>query len=324
MNGTAQRIDISIAGKPVRVPSQQIGEHSVIVTGSWLRTARLRDEELVEGTIVSDPEPFLDQLRQSSLRADAFTFPHKLTDKRAVMRYPAEWDNWAVIPLTTFADWWENRLPQESRKNARRAVKRGINVRSVPFNDDFIRGIQSIYDETPIRQGRPFWHHGKDFEAVKRINCTYLERSDFIGAFIGDELIGFIKIIYVDQTATLIQILSKVAHQDKKPTNALIAGAVEHCISKGIKSLVYGKYVYGRTNGALTEFKRRNGFEEARYLRYFVPLTLKGACAVRCHIHHGWKHIMPAPVLRTLLWSRALFYDVVSKRPASDTVASDD
>jgi hypothetical protein len=323
MNGTAQSIEISIAGKLVQVPVQDIADHRVVVTGRWLRTAQIRDEELVEGAVVTDPETFVRQLKRSPLRADVFTFPHKITDQRAVMPYPAECDNWAVIPLTTFADWWENRLPQESRKNARRAVKRGVDVRPVSFNDAFVRGIQSIYDETRVRQGRPFWHYGKDFEAVKRINCTYLERSAFIGAFMGDELIGFIKIVYVDKTAMLIQILSKVAHQDKKPTNALLASAVEFCISKGIKSLVYGKYVYGRTDSALTEFKRRNGFEEARYLRYFVPLTLKGACAVRCRLHHGWKHIVPAPALRMLLWARAFFYNAVSERRASDAVASD-
>ena len=38
----------------------------------------------------------------------------------------------------------------------RRAEKRGVVVREVPFDDDLVRGIVEIYDETPIRQGGPY------------------------------------------------------------------------------------------------------------------------------------------------------------------------
>ena len=34
----------------------------------------------------------------------------------------------------------------------------------VPFTDDFVHGIMDIYDETPVRQGRSFWHYKKSFE----------------------------------------------------------------------------------------------------------------------------------------------------------------
>jgi hypothetical protein len=95
-----------------------------------------------------------------------------------------------------------------------------------------VKGIQQIYNEAPLRQGRPFWHFGKDFDTVKRENGTYLERSEFLGAHLHHELIGFIKIIYVDRIATLIQILAKNEHQDKRPMNALVANAVKLCESK--------------------------------------------------------------------------------------------
>ena len=60
----------------------------------------------------------------------------------------------------------------------------------------------------PVRGGRRFWHFGKDVETVRRGLATYLDRSEFIGAYWNEELIGFIKMVYVDQLATLMHIIS--------------------------------------------------------------------------------------------------------------------
>ena len=57
---------------------------------------------------------------------------------------------------------------------------------------------------------------------IRADTATYLERSEFLGAYYNGELIGFLKIVYVDQLGCLMQIMSKIGHQDKRPTNALI------------------------------------------------------------------------------------------------------
>jgi hypothetical protein len=303
--------EVRVAGKTLYVPSVEICGRTVVVTGNWLRHAAIKDEDVVEGEIVEDPRVFLEKLKRSSLQADIFSFSQKIPDTTPKYSYPFEWDNWAGIPITSFNDWWEKRLPQESRRNVRRATKRGVVVRAAQFDDEFVRAIQGIYNETPIRQGRPFWHFGKDFETVKMENATYLDRSDFLGAYFNDELIGFIKIIYVDQVATLIQIVSKIEHQDKRPTNALLAKAVEVCDKKGAKFLLYTKFIYDENRSSpLTEFKRRNGFEEIRYPRYSVPLTLKGALAVKLGIHRGLRRLVPVPILVTLKSVRSRFYQI--------------
>ncbi len=246
------------------------------------------DEPLVEGKIVEDPAVFIEQMRKSAVRADIFSFAQKLPEITPLYNYSFEWDNLAVVPVTTYNDWWEKRLPQESRKNVRRAGKRGVVVKAVAFDDEFVKGIQGIYNETPVRQGRRFWHFGKDFETVKRENMTYLDRSAFIGAYLGEELIGFIKIVFVDRNATIMQIITKNAHQDKRPMNALLASAVELCVSRGMSFLLYGKYVYGKKEASLmTEFKRRNGFEEVKFPRYFLPLTIEGSWPIRSGLHLG-------------------------------------
>jgi hypothetical protein len=154
-----------------------------------------------------------------------------------------------------------------------------------------------------------FWHFGKDFETVKRESGTYLDRSEFLGAYFNDDLIGFVKLIYVDRVATIIHILSKNAHQDKRPINALLAKAVEVCGQKEISFLIYGKYTYdGNENSPLTEFKRRNGFEEVKYPRYFLPLTLKGKLAIQLGVHNGVKALIPRSVKDLLRNWRSQFY----------------
>jgi hypothetical protein len=305
----AERAEIHIAGKKLYVPSSEICGRTVVVTGNWLRLAAVKDENLVEGEIVGNPRAFLDEMRSSPLQADVLTFAQKIPEITPKYDYPFEWDNWAAIPITSFNDWWEKRLPQESRKNVRRAAKRGVTVKGVHFDDDFVRGIQRIYDETPVRQGRLFWHFGKDFDTIKRESSTYLDRSEFLGAYLNDELIGFVKIVYVARIATLIHILSRYEHQDKRPVNALLAKAVEVCEKKGISFLLYGKYVYeGYENSPLTEFKRRNGFEEIRYPRYFVPLSAKGRLAINCGLHKGAKGVIPGPLFNLLRRLRSEFY----------------
>lgn len=297
--------EIRIKGVDTHAPSVGIGRCTVISTGRWFRHARLFDEELVPRANLLHPDTLLPALRRSPLKADVFSFAQRVPDTSPRFPFHLEWDNWAVAPTSSFQRWWDG-LPQESRKNARQAEKRGVVVKAVAFDDAFVHGIKRIYDETPIRQGRPFWHYGKSFEAVKKENSTYLDRSLFVGAYVNDALIGFIKIIGVDEFATLIQILAMAEHRDKKPMNALLKGTMEICEQKGFASLVYGQYHYGTNNdSSLTEFKRRNGFEEVRFPRYVVPLTLRGRATISSGLHRGWRHLIPKPISSLLVKARA-------------------
>jgi hypothetical protein len=305
-----QRAEIRIAGKTLYVPSAEICGRTVVVTGKWLRMAAVKDEQLVRGEIVEDPPAFIEGMRKSPLRADILTFAQKIPEANPKYDYDFQLDNWAAVRITSFKDWWEKR-PQETRKNVRRAAKRGVIVKIAKFDDELLKGIQAIYNETPIRRGKRFWHFGKDFDTVKRENVTYLGRSEFIGAYFNDELIGFIKIIYVDRVAVLIQILAKNEHEDKRPINALLAKAIEVCEKKAILFLLYDKYVYdGNEKSPLTEFKRRNGFEKIEYPRYFLPLSAKGRLALKLGLHKGAKGLLPVPVVDLLRHLRSQFYRI--------------
>ena len=311
--GNVQQAEIRISGKTLYVPSTEICGRTVVVTGKWIKTAQVKDEELVEGVPVEDPESFITKLKESELKADVFTFAQRPPEITPKYDYHFEWDNWAAVPTTCFKDWWENRLPQESRKNVRRAAKRGVVVRVVPFDDELVRGIQGIYNETPIRQEKRFWHFGKDIETLRRELATYLDRSQFIGAYWNEELIGFLKMVYVGRVATLFHIISMNEHYDKRPMNALIAKAVEFCEQKGISHFIYGQFVYGNKHqSSLLEFKRRNGFERITFPRYYIPLTVKGRLFVRLKLYKGVGGLVPEPILQTVLSCRAWCSKVVA------------
>jgi hypothetical protein len=122
-------------------------------------------------------------------------------------------------------------------------------------------------------------------------------------------MIGFIKLLRVGVTNDLVLIVSKQSHFDKKPTNALIAKAVEVCAQQGVPYLTYAKFAYGnKANSSLAEFKRRHGFEQINFPRYYVPLTLTGRLAVRFKLYRGLKEMLPEKAINFLVNTRAKFY----------------
>lgn len=273
-----------------------------------VRIAAFHDEEWIEGETIAEPEAFVRSLRNAP-PADVLTFTRPLPESEPRYPFQIEWDNVAVADLAQgFKPWWEG-LPQETRKNVRRSQRRGVTVNRIEFNDDLVRGISNIYNETPLRQGRKFPHYGKSLERVKAENATYLDRSVLIGAFFEGKLIGFIKMVRVNGVVRIMQIVSLDAHTDKRPTNALLAKAVEICCEQRATLLIYGKYVYGKKeNSPVTEFKRRNGFGRLNFPRYFAPLTRTGALAIRCGLHLGLAQIIPEGVTNLYLSARAAIY----------------
>ena len=143
---------------------------------------------------------------------------------------------------------------------------------------------------------------------MKRENSTYAERNTFLGAYYQDKLIGFIRMTYADRAANIVQILNMIKHYDKRPANALIAKAVEICAQKGISYLMYYNYIYNDPKSSLTEFKRRNGFEQVLLPRYYIPLTPKGRIALSLGLHRSLAKQIPQCLVARLLKLRSLWY----------------
>ena len=295
------QIEIRIKGKSLLVSSMQVDGKAVITNGKWLKTAVVHDEELLEDETLTDPQSFVSQLKRAGLRADLFTFSQRLPYTSPKFNCHFEWDNFAVIPITTYAEWWKNRVEPSVQRAVRKAAKSGIEVRLAQLDDAFLRGIVEINNDTPIRQGRTFWHFQKSFEEVKHEHLTYAERNIFLGAYLQGELVGYIRMVSVGKVASILQLLTMTKHYDKRPANALIAKAVEFCEQKGMSHLLYCNYVYKDAKSSLTEFKRRSGFEQLLLPRYYIPLTVRGRIALKLGLHRGLAQQIPEPIVRQLL-----------------------
>jgi hypothetical protein len=267
---------------------------------------------------VDNPEETLEAIRDSRRRIDLFTFIPRLSDSAPKHSYPMEWDNMAVLPVSTFDDWMKRQLDFKARNKVRKAEKSGVVVREVPFGDALVKGISAIYNESPVRQGKSFWHYGKDLEAVRRMNETFLDRSIFIGAFFQDCLIGFVKLVSDENRiqAGLMQIVSMIQHRDKAPNNALISQAVRSCADRRIPYLWYANFVYGKKqNDSLADFKRYNGFRKVDLPRYYVPLTVAGRLALQFGLQHEITERIPESVASTYRRIRSLWYARKFPRP---------
>jgi hypothetical protein len=274
----------------------------------------VRGEEMMEKEL-DNPEIYLDRLRDdkaAELNADIFTFTQKLPATKPKYSYHREWESIAAIHLVSFTEWWEG-LPQETRKNVRRAQKRGVQVRISDFDDKLIEGIRGVNDDSPLRQGTANAYFGKSFDETKERYGEFAGRCDFICAYFGDELIGFLHLIYRGDVASILNLTTKSSHFDKRPSNALVAKAAEICYAKGISYITYGLFNYGNKHDSpLREFKIRNGFKEILVPRFFVPLTLWGKLCIKANLHRGLVGFLPHSVITAGVGARSRWYDFKS------------
>jgi hypothetical protein len=273
--------------------------------GRSVKTARIENEFLRD---VEDPASLIRDLKGLRPRPDLFTFWQRFPDTTPRYPYHLEWDNWAVLSISSYDQWFRNQISGKIRAKIRRAPKTGVEIKVASLDDDFIAGVTRIFNETPLRQGKRFAHFGKTFEQVGAELRSESERTVFIGAYYQGELIGFTQQVYAGACAFPYGGVSLVAHRDKSPNNALLAKAVEVCSEMGMKFMIYGFYDYGTGESGLTDFKVQNGFQKVLVPRYYVPLTLWGGICLRLGLHHGLKKRVPPALKRGLIGLRKKWY----------------
>ncbi len=311
-----KKIQIKVKEDWITVPALEVGEHVVVVKGKWIKIALLEHADWTEKEL-QDPQQCISRLkeaRRDGLRADIFTFGRIPPATQAKHNFSAEVESIACLPTGDFQKWWES-LPQETRKNVRRSQKRGVVVTVREMGDDLIHGLVDLNNDSPVRQGKPYTHYGKNFERVKEDQASFPGRSEFICAYVGEELVGYMKLVYRGKTASILHLLPKASHQDKRPANALIAKAVEVCQAKGVTTLVFGKFNYGnKGDNPLREFKIRNGFEEVFVPRFYVPLTPWGRFCVKTKLYRGLVGILPKKALELAVGARTKWYNFAQSR----------
>jgi hypothetical protein len=291
-----------------------INGQRVMVEGKALRIASFEQEWYED---IEDPKTLINELSKSEAKPDILTFWQRLPDTEPKYSYLMELDPIAALPIKSYSFWWDKQIDCKTRNMVRKSQKKDVTVRMVNFDDEVVRGMTSIFNETPIRQGRRFLHYGKDFETVKREFSRFLFREEIFGAYVGNELIGFTMLADAGRYAYLGQIISKIARRDLAPNNALLAKAVERCAEKGIPYLAYALWLEDGLGG----FKRSNGFQKFDLPRYFVPLTRKGKLALKLGFHRGWKGAVPKHLRQPLKNLRKRWY-ALRWRPGNERTAS--
>jgi hypothetical protein len=290
-------------GKPTQIKCIKINGQTFSISQGPLTIVKVEDEWYED---IENPQGVIKALKQNiDIQADLFTFWQRLPDVEPKYSYHQEWEDIAVLPITSYDFWWKHQIKSRVRNLILKAEKVGVVVKETSYDDDFVRGMTAIFNESPVRQGRRFWHYGKDFETVKSQFSRYLYRETMIGAYYQGEMIGFIMLDDAGRFGVPGQIISNLKHRDKAANNALIAKAVEVCEVRKLGYLVY--FCWG--DDSLTEFKRRCGFEKVSVPRYYVPLTWKGKMALRFDAHHGWKGMLPVRINDSLKHLRKRWYE---------------
>lgn len=310
MTSASQFVDVRTKGRWVATPVIRVSGDILIASGKWMRIVKIRGEEVREKAI-EDPGLYVAALKKdknAALRADIFSFSQKLPDVGPKYSYPMEWESVAAIRLLSFKNWWEG-LPQETRKNVRRSQKRGVIIKTRTLDPDLIEAIREVNDDAPVRQGARNAYYGLSSEDTAKRYGEFNDRCDFICAYSGEELIGFLHLVYRDDVAAILNLTVKPSQLDKRPANALMAKAVEICENRNLSFVSYGLYNYGnKRDSSLREFKIRNGFEEVLVPRYFVPLTLWGKLCVATKLHRGLIGNLPPSVVAAGVRAKALWF----------------
>lgn len=254
-----------------------------------------KNSEEYEKNVVPTEE-FVGKIREKGV--DVFTF----LERRWVHRlaYSTSWikgnDNIALLHITSYDDWLKN-IGKKTRNMIRKAEKSGVKTRIAEPDEKLAEGMWKIYNETPIRQDRAFPHYGESLDAITRgLHST--RDITYIGAFLQDELVGFIQLLHGDNIAIVSQILSLQKHWDKAVNNALVAKTVEVCAGKHEEWLMYARM---GNHPSLDNFKQNNAFIKFQLTRYYIPLTRKGRVALKLGLHIEMKDALPQRIKYPLI-----------------------
>lgn len=285
----------------------------VVVRGRILKTAALRHEWC---DFLEYAPRDIERLLERGLTADLFTFVEDIGTNPDGYDYHHEMVSVAVLPVTTFEKWWDD-IGFKPRNKIRKAQKSGVEVRVVELDDEFAKGVEAIYNESPVRQGRKFYHYGKKADAIKAELTSFQDQSILVGAYFREELIGFMKLFPGAHVLRTIHIIAKLSHREKCAMDILISKAVELCAERKLNYVQYGSW----TDGGVGAFRGKHGFEPLTLKRYYVPLTWRGHLLLQLQFHRPMRDRIPASLLGHVLalrntWTKLRYKGLAESAPA--------
>jgi hypothetical protein len=294
-------------GKEIPIYKTNYNNIEIIIRGKFLKYAYPINNGMVE---IFDPKNVIEYFdNMKNIRVDYFQFMQKIPNSKAVFKYYFVYDNLAAIPIESYSQWWSKQINGKTRNMVRKSKKSGIEIKSVNFDKFFVENVHTIFNESPVRQGKKFWHFGKSIEVINRQLSVDSKSHTYLGAFYKNEMIGFAGIRRVDDIGFLGQIISMIKHRDKAPNNALIDHSVLFCEKNNINYLIYDKFDYGKGGSdTLKRFKKDNGFQKYELPKYFLPITSFGKFVCDHKLHLNFTDFIPQPLYNMLRTIRKKIY----------------
>ena len=138
-------------GQPAHVDCVDICGQTYAIANGPVTVMGLEDDWFED---VNDPEMVIEVLKESSgFKPDIFTFWQRLPDVEPKHSFHIEWEEMAVLPIKSYDHWWNHQIKSRTRTQIRKAEKEGLVVKEASYNDDFVRGMTAIFNESAHAAG---------------------------------------------------------------------------------------------------------------------------------------------------------------------------
>lgn len=139
-----------------------VNKTEISISGRVLKIARLRHEWF---EYLDDPVSFVAEVKAARV-ADVLTFLQESHLDRPPLPFQSEPASASVLTFKSFDEWWKD-LHFKARNKARKAQKSGVEFRPAKLDDEFVRGVEIIYNESPMRGTEipPLWKRFCDNQA---------------------------------------------------------------------------------------------------------------------------------------------------------------
>src|SRR5262249_958335 len=128
-------LDIRVKGKATTVPAITVGGVTVMSLGRFPKIGEIFDECWLLRTHLPPIELLIAELRNKKGRPDIFTFAQRVPDAEPAYSHYRESDNYAVLSVSTYDEWFQKQIPSTTRQMIRASEKRGIAVRVSACDD---------------------------------------------------------------------------------------------------------------------------------------------------------------------------------------------
>lgn len=205
-------------------------------------------------------------------------------------------DNRSCLRVEDPDYWGKKVVAKDVRESLRRIRREGVEVREMPFNASSCEDISTLFNESPIRQGKRYWHYGKSAAQIQEELSPLASRSLYVGAYHRGRLVGFTQVVRLESIGVLrtVHVLGSLVSRKVRPVTAMIDWMVRYGWENGFQRIVYGKHDYGNaSNDSLTAFKSRHGFRSEPLRIDYHCLCPQGAWYLAAGLHRNLREMTP-------------------------------